>query len=264
MSCAYRKHGSVKKKSSSEIVSSTAIRKDRRNFINSRKSSEGVVIFIRNDIECSEIILTEKTIVECQITRFKIGDVFYCLLNVHIPPYRTRLTMVNELSRISRKLKGEYANDEIILPGDFNMPNIIWTYNETDAGFLVSHRFLQQSVSIWGKTCSSMRHKLLIQKKRFPISEGKFLDFVFTSNVTISLVYQPTVLELVDRNSIHHNAVAIQIIFLGTVNNNAERHYNFPKIRLKESNRNEEQYFRHNTSKRHRRYSSQQLLLVYR
>lgn len=80
-------------------------------------------MFIRNNIQFSEIVIEEKTIVECQVTRIKLGETYYCIINVYIPPYKTRLIMVNELSSIIRKLRQDFESDEFIMIGDFNMPH---------------------------------------------------------------------------------------------------------------------------------------------
>lgn len=211
-------------------------RADRSNFLNHRKTGGGVVTFIRNTFECSIIQHSCKTIIEHIISRIKLGSSFVLLLNIYLPPYRTRNIMINEFQRILNKLHKDYPNDEIIVVGDFNLTNLTWQFNDIDIGYLTCNtenlsnfelRFLQ--------VCASF---CLYQMNDSPNQRGAFLDLILCTNINNIKVYQPALHELFDNQTIHHNAVSIQYSYASTRDQNQHRNINTFNIRLKDA-RNE-------------------------
>lgn len=94
----------------------------------------------KNSVEFAEIAITEKTPIEYQVIRIIIGDMFYWVMNVYLPPYRTELMMVTEIGQILHEIRTELKNDEIIMLGDFNFSQINWIYNASEAGYLSKNR----------------------------------------------------------------------------------------------------------------------------
>lgn len=77
-------------------------------------------------------------------------------------------------------------NDDILLLGDFNMSGISWKYTEEDNGYLTAHSnilyyYIAGHESKFVKMCAAFG---IFQINHLPNEEGKFLDLVFTSNVT--------------------------------------------------------------------------------
>lgn len=86
---------------SMEIIASTNFniyRYDRSSSLSSKEMGGGLVTFVRNDIVHFEVILKEKTLIESQAIRVKVGSAYYVVLNVYIPPDSTRPRMVDELN----------------------------------------------------------------------------------------------------------------------------------------------------------------------
>lgn len=98
-------------------------RRGRKEFLNKRSRGGGIALFIRNDINI-EIILEQQTI------RIMLGASSYCIINVYLPPYRSRQTMIDEFAKILGHVRKSYGKGEIITVGDFNSPNIIWKLND--------------------------------------------------------------------------------------------------------------------------------------
>lgn len=69
----------------------------------------------------------------------------------------------------------------------------------------------------------------------FPNSGGIFLNLVFTSNIANVSVSQPSIYGLMDTNSIHHNAVTVQIAYDSSVHQLIKHSYDFFHMRLKDS-----------------------------
>lgn len=114
---------------SNEITAATnftLVRNDSSMSLNTRKNGAGLAILIKQEI----LYEIEKTLIEIQIVRVKLGLKGIILINTYIPPYRARLSMVKELHDILNEI-------EIVMCGDFNMSHIKWIYHEDAAGYLV-------------------------------------------------------------------------------------------------------------------------------
>lgn len=94
-----------------EIISSTSfniVRHDRSCFKNIRLRGGGVVTLLRRNIEFTVLNINAETSLEHQIIRIKFGNDYFCLLNIYLPPYRARLTMVNEVAAILKNIRNAH------------------------------------------------------------------------------------------------------------------------------------------------------------
>lgn len=196
-----------------ELVSDTqynVIRKDRSQFHNKRQRGGGVIIFMKQSFVAYEIASSEKTICEIVAIRIKLSDTdkFVCIVNVYMPPYGNRVTMINEIERFVLAAKNTYVQDFIIVIGDFNLSKIQWEYSIDESNVLVP------------KNCENLKRfelafyqKLtgcgLAQTNSHRNSQGNFLDLVFVSNAAMTTVNIPDDTQWLDRESIHHRPLEI-------------------------------------------------------
>lgn len=142
----------------SELIGMTAyniFRHDRSSFRNSKKTGGGVVVLIKNSIEAHDIVLVEHTRIELQAIRLKLVTMYYCLVNVYLPPYTTRSSMVYELSTVLSQIRKKFPLEEIIMLGVFNFAKIKWQFNTEIPGTIT---FITENLGVLDekflKTCS--------------------------------------------------------------------------------------------------------------
>lgn len=186
-------------------------RRDRRCFMNERKICGGVITLIRKDINSNEITFEEKTQLEFPIVRFSVdkGKKFTCIINIHIPPYRSQTSMVSELSRVIRKVRRDFPNDGVMMFGDSNFPGIKCHNDEESVGHM-SHQLIN-ALPVEEKFVRVCESNLLFQVNHLTNRNGNFLDLVFVTNYDKIIVSYPGPHELLDRNSVHHSATAIRL-----------------------------------------------------
>lgn len=114
---------------SNEIIASVDFqisRMDRSCFDNDRSKGGGVCLLVRNQINYVEIVNPVKTRIEMQTIRITSFDHPLIILNVYIPRYSAHITMLNELAKFVRYIKRSFPHPELIIVGDFNLPEINW------------------------------------------------------------------------------------------------------------------------------------------
>lgn len=200
-----------------ELVASTnytCIRQDRSTFLDAKATGGGVLILVANSLTFVEIVYDFQTCLEWVGIRLTMNKLSYNILNVYFPPYRTRSRMADELSDILRKIHAVNINDHVILLGDFNTPKIRWSIDEQNAGFLRNS----------GTALTRYERKLLqvvaanhvTSVNSLPNSNGKFLDHVYSTDISNTSVEAVDTLYLIDANSTHHNALQIRVTYQST------------------------------------------------
>lgn len=113
------------------------IRTDRSSSLNKRKRGGGLITFIHNQYDYEEIRMSEKFLIEFQIFRVNIPSGKLYVMNIYMPPYKSRARMVTELDNILRHLLFQYRPKHFVMLGDFNLPNIKWTFDNERPGQLI-------------------------------------------------------------------------------------------------------------------------------
>lgn len=93
---------------SAEIIAASNFqicRMDRSKFQSNRSKGGGICLFIRDGIEYMEIVNPQQTTIEMQALRITNAYRPIIVLNVYLPPYRSRVYMVDELANFVRYLK---------------------------------------------------------------------------------------------------------------------------------------------------------------
>lgn len=122
-----------------EIIGSinfTAVRSDRSRFVSNKKSGGGIITLIHKDVDYSIFQQEMRTMLEYNCIRINLGNMCLLLVNVYMPPERTRLNMVKKLRDLLEKYRSKYNTDQIILLGDFNSSGISRDFCEKVPGHL--------------------------------------------------------------------------------------------------------------------------------
>lgn len=173
-----------------------------------KKDGGGLAIFIHRDLEYEEFRFGEKVTLEYQALHIKIVSTFYTFLNVYIRPGKVheRRVMIHELDRVLNALRTKYPNDELIMLGDYNMPNIVWHHEDGTPRTLPS----EVGCTTYERAFIKVIQKYsLIQLNNISNSNGAILDLVLSSSSTSLSVEAAAPEEAWDKRSISHIPLAI-------------------------------------------------------
>lgn len=140
---------------------------------------------------------------EHSIIRVTINVKNYIIINVYLPPYPKRLSLVNKLERIIESIIASYPNDIIFFTEDLNMSNTEWDHINEEV-LVMNDMNLHDYEEQFHALCFKYG---LRQINNFTNSRGKYLDLVLTSNESHITVFNPINSNLLDSLSIHHNAI---------------------------------------------------------
>lgn len=165
-----------------------------------------MITFIPNTISF-ENIKVNKTISELRITKIKTSNTEFIIVNLHIPPYRSKNVMIDELKQSIKEVQKLHKNTQILIIGDFNMSGTNWEFDDEFPEFLIQSATTLTTTE--DKFVKSMNNLCMYQVNSHKNKRGKFLDLIFTSeyrNVTTTPAN-----ELIDDNISHHSAIHIEI-----------------------------------------------------
>lgn len=107
------------------------LRADRSNFVSSRATGGGVVIFVKDNINTKPINAPVNTTIEHVTALLEINTKHICLCNIYLPPYNKRWNeLIIEVYDTLLWLNNNVKFDQLILCGDFNMSGIQWINND--------------------------------------------------------------------------------------------------------------------------------------
>lgn len=121
--------------------------------------------------------------------------------------------MINELGSIFRLISRFLPDDDIIIFGDFNMPNIIWTLHDDNPGCLTAirtkYRYEEKFIELLSTYC-------LKQINHIENQHNKLLDLIIATDITITnlAVYEATGAQLLDRVTQHHPAYIVDMTYM--------------------------------------------------
>ena len=123
----------------------------------------------------------------------------------YIPPASPEIVYSKHLENILASMDGTYSDDNCIILGDFNLPNIAWKSEPDNTLIPFNVTSVVERLFI-----DSLTDNNLVQINNIPNKYGKFLDFVFLSDefqYTVSSVDHP----LASTDS-HHKAISINLV----------------------------------------------------
>lgn len=155
-------------------------RKDRINSTVEESRGGGVLIAVKNEIDCAEYHTTEMTGLEAICVKIPLqkGNMFiYCL---YIQPSADMETYNAHTNAIRGLQVG--SNDILVVAGDFNLPNIKWV--ESDDSYdlipLIGESESMKS-NISRHVTTAMTELGLSQLNEVPNSSGNVLDLIYTN-----------------------------------------------------------------------------------
>lgn len=185
-----------------ELISNTSydiVRNDRSTFTTNRIRGGGVMMLIHRKIKYTEIQINIPTTVEIQIVQLHQDSHNLILINVYMPPNRARRIQTNQLAQVINAVRKDFPNDDVIIAGDFNMPNVYWKMIDHSTEIANTELITPNDLRL----INVLQQLGLQQRIHLPNSRGTFLDLVFTSKPIFNLNQVP-IHKLIDNNSINH------------------------------------------------------------
>lgn len=179
-------------------------RSDRDLIRAERDDGGGVAILLKNTIRHEYIIIEDGKLLEHQAILIYLGTKIIAFVNVYFPPIierRSRCIMVAEIGRTIAALKRKHNIYQLIVLGDFNSPNINWEFDDENPGAMIN---TSTYIIIYETKLVQLaaQHRL----NSNPNQRGACF---FLSDNTNWKVLRPIQQELMDRESISHNAVEV-------------------------------------------------------
>lgn len=138
----------------------------------------GVLIAIKNSFNAIEISLGQFSKLEMVVIETKLTNKSLFVVCCYIPPNSVTdiyLDFCLAVDYISSLMK---SSDEILICGDFNLPNICWSAHDEEC-FLIPNNLVTQSEYTLVDGCNANGLQQICHKKNY---KGKQLDLVFTSD----------------------------------------------------------------------------------
>lgn len=180
-----------------------AHKSDRRTFQYKRtEKGGGLVILYRRKLNAQHVAFPP-TSLEIQAIAF----MSHVIINVYLPPtskalkHETRFKMIDELAACIDFVRNKYVNHNILIVGDFNLPNISWI-EEDD-----SEALRPTAMSPLNRTEQYFLNKLgdlaIFQQNLVANSNSKILDLVFTGEHRSLSIQEVERNEFLDKLSPH-------------------------------------------------------------
>ncbi|XP_055623163.1 uncharacterized protein LOC129766609 [Toxorhynchites rutilus septentrionalis] len=194
--------------SSAELSSNYVLYRCDRNSLSSHLSrGGGGLIAVKFELNCSSVHLVdceslEQTAVRIILPRFSL---FICSIyirpNSHVDTYARHVESIHQIQQMAN------PDDVIVILGDYNLPNLVWTFDDDFNSFLPLNASTEQELALVEPTLSSG----LYQINDLLNANGKLLDLTFVNNPDrVSLVDYPSALLKVDD---HHKPLALIVNF---------------------------------------------------
>lgn len=121
--------------------------------------------------------------------------------------------MINELASVFKLITKFLPDDEIIIVGDFNMPNITWQPHDDHPGCLIATSFKYKYEEKFVETLTSF---CLKQINHISNQFGIFLDLIIATDITNVTIHQATGTQLLDATTNYHRAYIIELTYMST------------------------------------------------
>lgn len=172
-------------------------RTDRSNTSNDRARGGGVAVIVKKEIAVNKILFNRTFHSEMCAVKLTLPKKIIVLIAVYFPPYNTQVISFIETN----------VCKNIVLIGDFNTPSVQWEIGDNSDKLVPSTSTLESDLTVINQNLESG----FVQKNHFANNSGSFLDLAFVNwdiNVDVSRTTHET---LIDSNSLHHQALCIEI-----------------------------------------------------
>lgn len=175
----------------------TVFRKDRYSSqTSSIPKGGGVLIAVKNKFDTTRIELNESSDLEVIATKTKLYNKNLFIFCVYIPPNAPVVSYSNLISVIEIIRLNTSYDDEIIVCGDFNLPNLKWERHESEPFFTVNSTFsASESILIDGIKTNNLE-----QISHIINFQNRQLDLIFSSDwINFAIVNKGPVLSKLDK-----------------------------------------------------------------
>lgn len=152
------------------LIGYTIFRCDRTELTSNKSSGGGVIVAVSNSIPCFEISANSRDL-EYLFIACKFPSLNMLIGNVYIPPGQPSSVYCKYLNAVDEVLNSSVEYNEIVLMGDFNLPEVDWANADYSVTTNTSARYLLE-------LCATYNLKQLNNVLNF---RGVCLDLVFSS-----------------------------------------------------------------------------------
>ena len=140
----------------------------------------GVLVGVRKDLMCSQIITPTFLDFQSLFVEVKIGNDNLIIGAIYIPP-SSPITCYDNTQEILETLTHNFENHKLLLTGDFNLPRIYWV-NEVDEPLFFTDNLTINSVANAAQSLADFTSFMnLTQYNRITNHNGYSLDLIFSS-----------------------------------------------------------------------------------
>ena len=165
----------------------------------------GVVVAVKHGFQCFEVSLVDVSQLEQTVVCIKLPDRSLYIVGIYLPPNSDTLLYRKHSDAVQRVIDSSSDKDTIILLGDYNLPFLLWSFDDDINGYLPSNASSEQEVAL----TESISACGLVQINSVVNRNNRILDLVFTSSADTIEISQPT-LPLLPTDD-HHPPLLLQI-----------------------------------------------------
>ncbi|VEN50967.1 unnamed protein product [Callosobruchus maculatus] len=153
---------------------------DRNSLTSQKGSGGGVIIFIRSNIQCHYISISEDRIEQLFIL-CQVNNVSFVIGGVYIPPNSPRESYTWHCHTVENIVQ-QYPSHKIFVFGDYNLPNAVWSNDEY--GVSVQCPGGDPAVDV----AQAFGYLKFYQHVMVPNNRNVFLDLVFSNERELNVV----------------------------------------------------------------------------
>ncbi|XP_055590580.1 uncharacterized protein LOC129742679 [Uranotaenia lowii] len=179
-------------------------RNDRNSNTSQLNRGGGVLIAVRHGIEAVSIAVPGCDHLEQIVVRIKDQCRFVYLCCVYFRPNSETAQYSSHMSAIDQLTNTATCRDVIVVAGDYNLPNLNWSFNEDTDSFLPVNASTEQELAVIECTIASG----LSQMCSLVNVNGRILDLIFLNRPDLAEVVNPPHAILnTDRH--HHSSILL-------------------------------------------------------
>ncbi|XP_055590807.1 uncharacterized protein LOC129742888 [Uranotaenia lowii] len=172
----------------SELASNYKIYRNDRNANTSHlRRGGGVLIAVRHGIDVASVAIPGCDHLEQVVVRIKdrCRNVYFCC--AYFRPNSETAMYASHMSALEFLTNMISSNDIIVLAGDYNLPNLLWTFDEDADGFLPVNASTEQELAVIESTIACG----LSQMCSLANANGRILDLLFVNRPDLADILHP-------------------------------------------------------------------------
>ncbi|XP_062538333.1 uncharacterized protein LOC134206619 [Armigeres subalbatus] len=191
---------------SSEFASNYVIyRCDRNASTSNLCRGGGVLIAVKSELQCISVNLVDCDCLEQATVRIILPQFSLYVSCIYIRPNSCPDIYTKHADSISQILNRADPCDVIVCLGDYNLPNLVWYFDDEINGYLPINASTEQELALPESLLSSGLHQI----NDLMNANGKLLDLVFVSDpCIIDLFESPSALLKIDP---HHKPLVLTV-----------------------------------------------------